>query len=421
MGAVPKRPLGIDVLTAARQRIAYILRRCPRVYLSGPSGKDSGVMMHLVCQEAREMGRRVGVLYIDLEAQYRATVDFVGKMFRLYGDVIEPHWLCLPVALRNAVSQFQPKWCAWDPDARGAWVREPPPGAIVDPGRFPWYRPPEPGRAGETAMEFEEIVPAFGAWYAQGELTACFVGIRTGESLNRWRAIAGDHSRFTDPDTGERHCWTTYKGGTVYNAYPLYDWTTADVWRFYGKTGLPYPKTYDLMHRAGLSIHEQRICQPYGDDQRRGLWLFSVLEPETWARVVSRVSGANMGALYAQERGSVQGRHHVTKPAGMTWEQYAKVLLASLPPKSRQQFENNFSTFLAFYAKRGMTTIPDEADPALEAARKAPSWRRLVKCLLKNDYWAKTLSFNMRKSDTAAWRKYQKLMERRRQKWGPQW
>lgn len=29
-------------------------------------------------------------------------------------------------------------------------------------------------------------------------------------------------------------------------------------------------RLYDLMHQAGLTIHQQRICQPYGDDQRKG-------------------------------------------------------------------------------------------------------------------------------------------------------
>jgi len=47
---------------------------------------------------------------------------------------------------------------------------------------------------------------------------------------------------------------------------------------------------------AGLTVHQMRICQPYGDDQRRGLWLFHLIEPQTWSRVVARVNGANGGA-----------------------------------------------------------------------------------------------------------------------------
>lgn len=119
-----RKPLGVDVLTAARARIADVFEQFPRVYLSGPSGKDSGVMMHLVCEEARRRGRRVGVLYLDLEAQYRHTIEHVREMFDLYADVIDPFWVALPLHLRNAVSQHQPFWTSWDPRCREAWVRE---------------------------------------------------------------------------------------------------------------------------------------------------------------------------------------------------------------------------------------------------------------------------------------------------------
>ena len=99
------------------------------------------------------------------------------------------------------------------------------------------------------------------------------------------------------------------------NVYPIYDWRTEDIWAWQGKNpDRRYNKLYDLMHKAGLTIHQQRICQPYGDDQRRGLWLFHLIEPETWSRVVARVNGANGGALYAGESGNVTGYRKVSKP-----------------------------------------------------------------------------------------------------------
>ena len=68
------------------------------------------------------------------------------------------------------------------------------------------------------------------------------------------------------------------------------------------------------MHKAGLTIHQQRICQPYGDDQRRGLWLFHLIEPITWAKVVARVNGANSGALYIMFKDETS--KDTTYPAG---------------------------------------------------------------------------------------------------------
>ena len=70
------------------------------------------------------------------------------------------------------------------------------------------------------------------------------------------------------------------------------------------------------MHQAGLTPHQMRICQPYGDDQRKGLWLFQIIEPETWGKVVARVNGANAGALYAKDSGNILGNLKITKPDG---------------------------------------------------------------------------------------------------------
>ena len=289
-----KRPVGRSVLDAAEARLAIVFDSFPRVYLSFSGGKDSAAMFHLAAQAARRAGKRFGVLIVDLEAQYDHTIKHVREMLDLYSDCIDVYWVALPIALRNAVSVYQPKWMCWDPSARTAWVREPDPMSITDEGHFPFFR---------RGMEFEDFVPAFGAWYSQGKPTACLVGIRTDESLNRWRTIAN-----TRKTTFAGHPWTTKIYDTmVYNVYPIYDWRTADIWRFFGKSKLPYNRLYDLMHQAGLSIHQQRICQPYGDDQRRGLWLYHVIEPQTWSRVVARVSGVNSGAEFVQFNGNASG------------------------------------------------------------------------------------------------------------------
>lgn len=402
-----KRRLGIDVLTAARARIAEVFDQFPRVYLSGPSGKDSSVLMHLACDEARRRGRRVGVLYLDLEAQYALTIAHVREMFARYADVIDPYWIALPLHLRNAVSMHQPYWVSWDPRCREAWVREPEAQSITDPTRFPFYRPP----VGDEAMEFEEFIEAFGKWYGEGEATACLVGIRAAESLNRWRAIAGDHHRFRG------HKWTTWKGGPLFNAYPLYDWRVDDIWTYFGRTGLPYPRVYDLMYRAGVPLSSQRICQPYGDDQRRGLWLFHVLEPVTWSRVVARVAGARSGALYANRSGNIQGNRIVELPSSQpSWEAFARFLLASMPAGEAEHFKAKISVFLHWYETKGYPDgIPDEADPHAEAARKAPSWRRICKVILKNDHLCKGLGFSQ--TDGRAYEKYRKIMRKRAQTW----
>lgn len=400
-----KKYLGMNVLDAARERISWTFDNFPRIYVSFSGGKDSTVMLHLVMDEAIKRGRNVGVLFVDLEGQYKLTIDHIQDMYDLYSDYTEPYWIALPIHLRNAVSTYQHHWISWQPEAREAWIRTPPEMAIVDQSYFSFYK---------YKMEFEELVPEFGNWYGGDKLTACFVGIRTGESLNRWRTIAG-HGKKWDFD-GTRLNWTNYVGQTLWNIYPIYDWVETDIWAYHGKTGKPYNTLYDRMYQAGLTLHQMRICQPYGDDQRKGLWLFHLIEPQTWARVVARVNGANSGSLYAQESGNILGNLRISKPDGHTWQSFATLILDSLPPKTKEHFTNKIAVFIHWYSDRGYPNgIPDEMPYKDETAHSVPSWRRICKMLLRNDYWAKGLGFTQHK--TAAYAKYLKIMKARRVKW----
>ena len=399
---MPKIGLGINVLEAAQERIAFTFDHFDKVYVSFSAGKDSTVMLHLVMDEAVKRNRRVGVLLVDLEGQYALTMVHAERCIAMYRDLIDLYWVCLPIHLRNAVSVYQPHWMCWDEEAKDAWIRTPPECAITDPTFFPFFH---------AGMEFEEFVPEFGEWYSQGQSTACMVGIRSDESLNRYRTIASlSKVRFQDKQ------WTTFVTPSVHNVYPIYDWRTQDIWTYHGKfPGKPHNELYDRMHLAGVPMAMQRICQPYGDDQRRGLWLFHLIEPETWAKVVARVNGANGGALYVQEWGNINGYRKVSKPPHHTWKSFAYLLIESMPPRTKEHFAAKIFVFQQWWSKKGYEEgIPDEADYALEAKRRVPSWRRVCKSLLRNDYWCKSLSFTQHKSE--AYQKYLDLIARKRAK-----
>jgi predicted phosphoadenosine phosphosulfate sulfurtransferase len=396
-----------NVLDAARDRIRFAFDSFERLYVSFSGGKDSTVMLHLVMEEAITRGRRVGILVIDLEAQYAATMEHVREMLDMYREHSDQFWVCLPMLLRNAVSQYQPRWCCWEPEAREAWVRSLPnhPACISDPEHFPFF---------QSRMEFEEFMVLFGLWYGNGVDAGAFVGIRCDESLNRFRSIASNDKACY---AGRR--FTTLVEAGLFNVYPIYDWKTADVWTYHGKTKLPYNRLYDMMHLAGLSIHQMRICQPYGDDQRRGLWLYHLIEPESWFRVVARVNGANSGALYINESGNINGYNRVACPEGHTWESFCTLLLGSLPPATREHYKAKFGVFIRGWKGRGYTDgIPQEAPRVLENAHWAPSWRRLCKVLLRNDWWCKGLGLTQPKS--AAYQKYVELKRAERKSRQPE-
>ena len=400
--ATLKKYQAVNVLDAARSRIKYAFDNFERVYISFSGGKDSSVMFHLVMAEAIERKRTVGVLLIDLEAQYSLTISHVHDMIRMYQDHIDLHWVCLPIKLRNAVSNYQPTWCAWEPVKRESWVREFPDcdGVVTDPKAYPFFEP---------HMEFEEFMVLWGVWYAQGRPTGGFIGIRCDESLNRFRTIA---SR-----TKEKHGdaqFTTRVHDELYNVYPIYDWKTEDIWRYHHHfPDHPHNEIYDRMHLAGVPLSSMRLCQPFGDDQRRGLWLYHLLEPATWFKLIARVNGVNSGALYVQENGNISGYSKISKPPGHTWKSFANLLLMSLPKQTREHYIARFRVFIKGWKGRGYEDgIPDEAPKVLEDKQWAPSYRRICKVLLRNDWWCKGLGLTQPKS--AAYDRYMQIKRDRK-------
>lgn len=382
--------LNKDVYTSAIERYEYIFKNFERVCISFSNGKDSGVLLNLAIEVARKLNKLpVNILYIDFEAQYKHAIDFTHYTFNR--PEVQGWWVCLPIHLRNAVSQFQPHWLCWDETKKDAWVRQIPKNKYVvsDKNYFPFFL---------EGMEFEEFVPEFAKWFSQGEKTACCVGIRSDESLNRFRTIKSDTKTTLD-----NLQWTTKlfpkDNSQIYNCYPIYDWRVEDIWRANGKFGWQYNKIYDIMHLAGVSLSKQRLCQPYGDDQRQGLYLFKILEPETWAKVVNRVEGANFGNRYTENDRTTLGNYKVNLPKGHTYESYAKFLLSTMPPYLAEHYQIKIDKFLAWWENEGVKIIPDYDDPKKEASKKVPSWRRICKVLLKNDYWCKGLSFAQTKRE----------------------
>ena len=85
---MPKTPLGMDVYTAAMQRVEWAFDTFECIYVSFSAGKDSTVMLHLVMDEAVKRGRTAGVLFIDLEGQYKLTIEHAKTCYEMYEGFI---------------------------------------------------------------------------------------------------------------------------------------------------------------------------------------------------------------------------------------------------------------------------------------------------------------------------------------------
>ena len=386
-----------NVLDAAFERLEIIFNNFDNIYFSVSGGKDSSVMVQLANIVAKKLNKKFDVLYIDLEAQYKYTIEHVEELKQL-SQIKDFYHIALPIALRNAISVLQPKWICWEEESKHLWVRDMPKDAInIDNCPFPWFKKGE---------EFEEFMVQFAEWYQQkyNDKVACGVGIRTDESLNRFRTIV-----FKDRKaTFNNYQWTTKlkhneKHVDVYNFYPIYDWGTEDIWGAVSKLDLKFNYIYELMYKNGVSIYEQRLCQPYGDDQKNGLDQFKALEYETWGKVLNRVNGVNFGNIYCKT--TALGNIKSCKPEFMSWQEYTVFLLESIGIYNNDLMRHYYKKIKKFMmwhkTKYGIEVkkIPDIADLKLENQRKAISWRRIARAIEKNDFYLRRLSFAQTKND----------------------
>lgn len=389
----------VNVYEAAKDRLRMVLTQFQRVCVAFSGGKDSSVLLHLALEVSRELGRgEVHAVFIDLEGQYESTIEHVKEMFDR--PDVRGWWICLPINLRNASSLQEPYWCAWEPGREQDWIRPMPDHCrvIKDQDYFPFYR---------YRMEFEDFFPAFNEWMCRdGVSTAILVGIRSDESLNRYLAIkrrAGVKKfAWTAPGDEEPIAWSArdHLHGKAITFFPIYDWRFYDLWRYTADKGNSYNRLYDRMYLAGVLFSQMRVCQPYGDDQRKGLDLFHQLEPQTWFRVVARVAGANCGARYSRQKFLGYRGGMGLPPTFSTWKQYSEFLLRSLPQEVRQVYMRRIKAFIDWWVVRDypLAAWPDAGTPALENQRAQPSWRRVAMSLLKQDM-ARSLSFGYAKRD----------------------
>lgn len=400
---MPKIKLDLNVYEAAKERIKFTFDNFERIYISFSGGKDSTAMLHLVMEEAKKRNVKIGLLFIDWECQFELTILHIKELISIYNEWLDVYWTQFEIMTNNSTSMIEPTWKSWDESKKDLWTRKKEEhGTIIDGYKFDFYF---------NDITFEEFIVLFTKWYSMGYSTACFVGIRAQESLNRFRAISkADKFNYN----GKKYTTNIFEN--CWNVYPIYDWNVSDIWHYYSYSKNKYNKIYDLMHMSGLKPSQMRIDEPFGDEARKNLWLYHIIEPNTWSKIVSRMNGVNSGSLYSKENGNVLGNIKISLPIGHTWESFSMHILNTMPPKTSEHYKNKIAVYLKWYKDRGYENgIPDCADYKLEQLGKVPAWRQIAKTLLRNDYWCRNLGFGITKS--SAYKKYLELMKNKRNEW----
>ncbi len=412
---------GLNVYEALQQRLRFIFEEFDNIYVSFSGGKDSGLLLELTLefQQKYYPDKKIGVFHQDFEAQYQFTTDYIERTFERIKTQVEPYWVCLPMATRTALSSYEMFWYPWDDTKKESWCRAMPRYDYVinlENNPITTYR---------YRMHQEDLAKQFGRWYRKShgdKKTICLLGMRADESLQRYSGVLNKKYAYKDK------CWITNQFKNMWTASPIYDWALCDVWHAYGKFGFDYNKLYDMFFMAGLKPDRMRVASPFNDYAKESLNLYRVIDPQMWAKLVGRVKGANFAAIYSKTK--AMGYRNLTLPEGHTWESYTKFLLATLPPRLRNNYISKFKTSIEFWHTTGgglensvieelrqcgynvklngvsnytnmklsrvifVGKIPDHTDD-IKSSKDVPSWKRMCYCILKNDHTCRFMGFGL--------------------------
>lgn len=343
-----------NVFDASIERLDFIFSRFERIYISFSGGKDSGALLNLVLSYMKERGinRKIGIQILDNEANYEYSLQFMRRILEANREHLDIYWCCMPITLPCTVSSYEIDWQCWGNADKHRWIRPlPTEDYVVHMGNHPF------GDKFVENMNYDHFWHMFAEWYSQGKRTANLIGIRTVESLNRFRAIMNE-----DKETLEGRMWTKKNTDHVFNCYPLYDWRTEDIWTANAKFGWDYNKLYDVFYMAGVPVHKMRVASPFMSESKGSLNLYRVIDPHTWATLCARVQGANFIATYGKQL----NYHSFKLPEGHTWRSFVKFLLDTLPEETSRNFKERFVQSILFWGRTGRG-LPDEVIADLKA------------------------------------------------------
>lgn len=408
-----------NVYEAAMERIAFVFSEFEQVFVSFSGGKDSGVMLNLVLNYAKEHQQlhKLNIYHVDYEAQYQMTTDYVTRTFENLPDPVGKWWCCLPIKAQCATSMFQSYWQPWKQEDKEIWTREMPENCINE-SNFPFHF--------DYEISDYDFNIKFAKAVSKEKLTCFLIGIRTQESLHRYKAV----NKFDDRNEYKRKNWTTKVSDNCFNAYPIFDWLVDDIWIANSRFQFDYNQLYDLMFQAGVQVNAMRVASPFNDAAPASLKLYKVLDPNNWGRLIGRVNGVSFAGLYGGT--TVMGWQSITKPKHFTWKQYMYFLLDTLPEETKQNYLNKLATSIKYWTKTGgalpadmVKELPDNLkfenlgkpvnkrnytteyevvrfrdyldEVEMKNPNLLPTYKRMCIAILKNDTSCKTLGFGQTK------------------------
>jgi predicted phosphoadenosine phosphosulfate sulfurtransferase len=307
-----------NVLESAKERISFIFDRFEHINISVSAGKDSEVLYQLSLTEAIKRNRKIQVFFLDQEIEYNASIVRMKELMN-HSNVI-PLWYQVPLYMTNATSYEQYFVYAWGKGEQ--WIREKEDIAIK-----------------EINQKYPERFYKFFDWFEkqQPESTAFLVGLRADESLDRFRTMIKNPGY-------QNILWSTkIQKSSNCKFYPIYDWTIYDIWKYIWDNKINYNKIYDLMFwKTGINHQTMRVSNLIHEKSFNCLTDLQELEPETYEKVLKRIKGSHIAALYAKESMIFNAQE---LPASFnSWLDYRNHLIQTSPIKLDTNFINRLNS-----------------------------------------------------------------------------
>ncbi len=318
---VVERPMGVDVLTAARRRVADSLISADSFLVMFSGGKDSQTVLHLVRDWAEAEGRLpIDVVFLDEEMLPDGVISTVEHYARM--DWIRMHWFVVPMNNAKVTLGRSEAIVTWDPD-RERHVREPPDN--------PWVIRPE---SGDAEVRSQQSMDGYVYERTGMRGAAMFVtGIRADESLHRRQGIKQQRSR----------PWVaTSSDGRVELSRPIYDWRMSDVFLYLREVAKVEPCAE--YQRQALSGMRMRISTPLHGEAIRQLDRVRAVDPDFLQRLFDAYGDVELHERYS---GQID-RPTMNSYAGCTMADCARFIQAMPPGIKRDQavvLFRNFSTY----------------------------------------------------------------------------
>lgn len=353
-----KSYLDKNVYEESLDRIRYLYDSFDKIVVSFSGGKDSTAVLNMALEVAKEKDQLpLKVVFFDEEAIHPPTIEYVKRVYDR--PDVDLEWYCLEFKHRNACSNEEPYWYTWDQDKKDLWTRDLPKEAITEHSRF------------QKGMSFQEFSPYL--YDKTHGRIAMLTGIRSQESIRRFQMIAKKkNDAYINSKSEARQ--------NQYRAHPVYDWSSEDIWIAVNKFNWDYNKTYDIYNKTKLynKFLAQRVCPPYGEEPLRNLWIYSECFPEMWHKMIARVPGAATAYRYGNSELYSSAK---TKPEGMSWQDYAKVITDSYSNVYKNKVRKTINDYMKLHKRRTNMAIPQE-DPHPVTGL---SWKWLCKVALRGD------------------------------------